>query len=81
MTPGLTDFQFSSKKNMSSFRLGLVQLAVTDNKAANLNRAVDKITEASKNGAKLVSLPEIFNSPYGTNYFSEYAEPVPEGQS
>eukprot|EP00093_Oithona_nana_P008121 08121.XXX_440542_441462_1 [CDS] Oithona nana genome sequencing. len=66
---------------MSSFRIGLVQLAVTANKAANLNRAVDKITEASKNGAKLVSLPEIFNSPYGTNYFSEYAEPVPEGQS
>lgn len=66
---------------MSSFRIGLVQLAVTANKAANLSRAVDKITEASKNGAKLVSLPEIFNSPYGTNYFSEYAEPVPEGQS
>ena len=66
---------------MSSFRLGLIQLAVTANKTANLSRAAEKIQEASKNGAKLVSLPEIFNSPYGTNYFSEYAEPVPDGQS
>ena len=66
---------------MSSFRIGLIQLAVTANKAANLTRAVDKIQEASKNGAKLVSLPEIFNSPYGTNYFPQYAEPVPEGES
>ena len=66
---------------MSSFRIGLIQLAVSSNKAANLSRATEKIREASQNGAKLVSLPECFNSPYGTNYFPEYAESIPDGQS
>lgn len=62
---------------MSSFRLALVQLAVSSNKVSNLARASDKIKEASSKGAQVVSLPECFNSPYGTKYFPEYAEPVP----
>ena len=66
---------------MSSFRLGLVQLAVGANKVANLARVTEKVAEASKNGAQVVSLPECFNSPYGTKFFPEYAEPVPDGQS
>lgn len=28
-------------------------------------------------GAKVVSLPECFNSPYGVQYFGEYSEPIP----
>lgn len=64
-----------------SFRLALVQLSVGSNKVANLTRAVEKVSEASKNGAQVVSLPECFNSPYGTKYFPEYAENVPDGQS
>jgi len=66
---------------MSSFRLGLVQLAVGANKLSNLERVTEKVAEASKNGAQVVSLPECFNSPYGTKFFPEYAEPVPDGQS
>ena len=66
---------------MSSFRLALIQLAVGANKTLNLQRAAEKITEATKNGAQIVSLPECFNSPYGTKYFPEYAEPVPNGES
>ena len=27
----------------------------------------------------MISLPECFNSPYGTKYFPEYAESVPDG--
>ena len=27
----------------------------------------------------MVSLPECFNSPYGTKYFPEYAEPIEGG--
>ena len=32
-------------------------------------------------GAQLVTLPECFNSPYGTKYFPEYAEEIPGGES
>ena len=66
---------------MSSFRLALVQLAVGKNKTANIKRAAEKVSEASRNGAQVVSLPECFNSPYGTKYFPEYAETVPQGET
>jgi len=61
----------------AAFRIALVQLAVSSNKAQNLLRARDKIKEAVSNGAKIVALPECFNSPYGTQYFAEYAEEIP----
>lgn len=32
-------------------------------------------------GAKVVALPECFNSPYGTNFFPEYAEEIPAGET
>lgn len=62
-----------------TFKLALIQLSVGANKTANLARAAEKIEEAAKNGAQVVSLPECFNSPYGTKYFPEYAEAVPDG--
>ena len=68
-------------KMSSTFRLALIQLAVDANKAGNLARAAAKVKEAAEAGAQLVSLPECFNSPYGTKYFPEYAESVPDGES
>jgi omega-amidase len=65
----------------SKFRLALIQLAVGSNKTENLNRAVKKISDAVAGGANLISLPECFNSPYGTQYFASYAESVPSGPS
>ncbi|XP_071958144.1 omega-amidase NIT2-like isoform X2 [Antedon mediterranea] len=59
------------------FRLGLIQLAVTANKADNVKNAVCRIADAAKNGAKIVALPECFNCPYGTSYFADYAERIP----
>jgi len=41
----------------AAFRIALVQLAVSSNKAQNLLRARDKIKEAVSNGAKIVALP------------------------
>ena len=39
------------------FRLALIQLAVGSNKSENLSRATKLISEAAKQGAKIVSLP------------------------
>jgi len=42
---------------LSEFRLALIQLAVTANKADNVRRATELIANASKQGAQLISLP------------------------
>ena len=43
-------------------------------KSSNLSRARSHVLEAHKAGANLIVLPECFNSPYGTQFFSKYAE-------
>lgn len=55
-------------------RLACVQLASGADKTANLSHAREKVHEAASTGAKIIVLPECFNSPYGTNYFPSYAE-------
>ena len=55
-------------------KLALIQLATGADKSHNLSHARSKILEASRAGANLIVLPECFNSPYGTQYFSKYAE-------
>ncbi|OBZ84358.1 Hydrolase C26A3.11 [Choanephora cucurbitarum] len=66
----------------SSFKLALIQLGgVGPEVTKNLTHAREKIFEAAKNGAQVVVLPECFNSPYGSNYFPEYAEPLINGES
>jgi omega-amidase len=69
-----------------SLKLGLIQLAAGADKPQNLSAARTKVLEAARLGAKLVVLPECFNSPYGTRYFDKYAEtllpsPPTEAQS
>ncbi|CAG8615799.1 5280_t:CDS:10 [Paraglomus occultum] len=65
----------------NSFKIACIQLAVGFNKRTNLDRAKGKILEAAREGANVVVLPECFNSPYGTQYFAEHAESIPEGES
>ncbi|KAK1468784.1 carbon-nitrogen hydrolase [Colletotrichum melonis] len=55
-------------------KLACIQLASGADKAANLANARAKVLEASAAGAKIVVLPECFNSPYGCDYFPKYAE-------
>ncbi|XP_056606836.1 omega-amidase NIT2 [Triplophysa dalaica] len=64
-------------KAMSKFRLAVVQLHVSKIKPDNLGRAQKLVKEAAGQGAKVVVLPECFNSPYGTAFFAEYAEKIP----
>ncbi|KAJ1934747.1 Omega-amidase nit3, partial [Linderina pennispora] len=63
-----------------SLKLALVQLAVGAQKAVNLANARAKVLEAAKAGANIVVLPECFNSPYGTQYFAQYAEEIDAAQ-
>ncbi|KAK4127334.1 putative nitrilase [Parathielavia appendiculata] len=55
-------------------KLACVQLASGSDKTANLEHAADKVREAATTGAKIVVLPECFNSPYGCEHFPSYAE-------
>lgn len=62
---------------MRDFKVAICQMKICGDKTVNINRAVEMIEEASKNGAELVVLPEIFNSPYDTKCFEIYAEEFP----
>jgi len=64
------------------FRLALCQFGVGKSKTQNIATALGNIrTAVIEKGAKVVALPECFNSPYGTKYFNEYAEEVPTGET
>lgn len=64
-----------------SLKIALVQISAGSNKAKNLANAKEKILEAASNGAKLVVLPECFNSPYAVTAFPQYAESIPDGET
>ncbi|MEQ2297782.1 Carbon-nitrogen hydrolase [Ameca splendens] len=67
----------AAREVMSKFRLAVVQLRVSSVKADNLSRVRRLVKEAAGQGGKVVLLPECFNSPYGTSFFSTYAEKIP----
>jgi omega-amidase len=54
---------------------------VTANKQENIKRAVEFIGIAAKNDAKVIALPECFNSPYGVKYFPEYSESFDDSET
>ena len=62
-------------------KIGLVQMAMGDDPAANQARAVDGVREAAARGAKLVVLPELFRSRYFCQTedarFFDLAESIP----
>jgi len=63
------------------FRVGLVQMSATPDPDKNLQRAIDRLHQASAKGAQIVCLPELFR----TQYFCQredaalfdLAEPIP----
>ena len=62
---------------LASARIALVQLGQTSHdKSFNIEHARKAVTKAAKEdgGADIVVLPECWNSPYGVQYFNDYAE-------
>lgn len=64
---------------MSVFTVGVCQLGVVNDKKANIQKARNMIAEAAEQGSQLIVLPEMFNCPYQSELFSEYAETYPAG--
>lgn len=70
---------FSVESNI--VRLGICQMAVTPDKALNNSKAQAMIKQAAAAKCQMAILPEMFNCPYETSLFSQYAESYPEGES
>jgi omega-amidase len=56
------------------FKIALCQTKVYKDKDKNLKNAMEKIREASSQGAKIISLPEMFTCPYSVENFRVYSE-------
>ncbi|HLN57898.1 MAG TPA: nitrilase-related carbon-nitrogen hydrolase, partial [Thermoanaerobaculia bacterium] len=54
------------------FSIGLVQMACSANPRENLEKAVAKVGEAARGGARIVCLPELFKS----RYFCQREDPA-----
>lgn len=61
------------------YDLAVCQLMVSEDKNGNIARAEKMVREAAAMGARVVALPEMFNTPYQTVLFPAYAESYPEG--
>lgn len=59
---------------MEEFKLACCQMNVVDNKETNIKHAIELISDACKNNATLITLPEMFNTPYDNSKFIENAE-------
>lgn len=55
-------------------KVALIQMSVQKEKLDNINKARTLIAEVSSKGVDFVVLPEMFNCPYETNFFPNYAE-------
>src|SRR6266481_2905502 len=69
------------KEMPDKFKIGLVQMSMSDDPEANLAKAVARIREAAQQGAALVCLPELFRTQYigqrEDHALFDLAEPVP----
>src|SRR2546427_9598649 len=65
----------------TKYTIGLVQMAMSADPAANLEQAITKLAEAAQAGARLICLPELFRSLYFAQRedaaLFDLAEPVP----
>ncbi len=64
---------------MKNIDIALLQMAVGPDKQANIERAETMGRRAAAAGARWLVLPEMFNCPYGLEFFAPFAEAVPDG--
>jgi len=66
---------------MDKFSIGLIQMACSPDPSDNLSRALDRITQAARQGAQVICLPELFRSQYFCQRqdpaLFDLAEPIP----
>ncbi len=63
--------------SMKAVKVALCQFPVSNDKVVNHKTASSYLTRASEQGAQLAVLPEIWNGPYATAAFADYAEALP----
>ena len=73
-----SSLRMSSTDASSSWRVALCQFPVTHTKEVNHATASKYLKDAAQQGAQMAVLPEIWNSPYATAAFPEYAETMPD---
>ncbi len=65
----------------TKFKVGLVQMSMSADPQANLDKAAARLEEAARKGAQVVCLPELYRSPYFCQKedaaLFDLAEPVP----
>ncbi len=65
----------------SQYKIGAVQMSMSEDPAANLAKAMARVEEAAGQGAQVVCLPELFRTPYFCQREDaacfDLAEPVP----
>lgn len=79
--PTYTIYNIANMSLSKALKVALIQFTVTADKAANLTTVRKRVTEAASAGAKMVVLPECFNSPYAVTAFPKYAETIPSGET
>lgn len=80
LPPGLysrNQMSSTTTRLQGTARVALCQFPVTEDKEKNHQTASDYLTRAAQQGAQLAVLPEIWNGPYATAAFAEYAEVLP----
>ncbi|OFI07776.1 2-oxoglutaramate amidase [Clostridium acetireducens DSM 10703] len=66
---------------MKSLKVALCQMLIQKDKILNIEKAKKMILKASKKGAKIIALPEMFNCPYNNKCFRSYSESYLEGET
>ena len=60
---------------MRTIKIASLQLKVHEDKYENIEKLAELVADGAAEGADIISLPEIWNSPYQTDLFPVNAEP------